>query len=67
VPLGIARAAIDGLIGVATKKAPSYTVRTLRDRSIVQSQLAQAEARLGAGRAFLYESLQEVWESATEG
>jgi alkylation response protein AidB-like acyl-CoA dehydrogenase len=67
IATGIARAAIDDLIDFATKKTPSYTAKTLRDRSVVQSQVAQAEAKLGAARAYLYESLQQVWDGAVEG
>jgi indole-3-acetate monooxygenase len=67
VPLGIARAAIDDLLELAAKKAPSYTATSLRDRTSVQSALGQAEAMLGAGRAYLYEALRDVWEKAQEG
>lgn len=67
IATGIARAMIDELFDLATRKTPSYTVKTLRDRSVAQSQVAQAEARLGAARAYLYEALQQVWSSAVQG
>jgi indole-3-acetate monooxygenase len=67
VPLGIARAAIDDLLELAARKAPSYTSTSLRDRTTVQSALGQAEATLGAARAYLYEALREVWEKALQG
>jgi alkylation response protein AidB-like acyl-CoA dehydrogenase len=67
VATGIARAAIDDLLDLATRKTPAYTGKTLRDRPIVQSQIAQAEAKLGAARAYLYEGLQQVWEGAMQG
>jgi len=67
VPLGIARAAIDDLLELAAKKAPSYTATALRDRTTVQFSLGQAEATLGAARAYFYEALREVWEKALEG
>ncbi len=65
--LGIARAAIDDLLGLATRKTPSYTASPLRDRTTVQAAVGEAEATLGAGRAYLYEALREIWDNALEG
>jgi len=67
VATGIARAAIDDLLNLAQRKTPSYTARPLRDRSNVQSLVGEAEATLGAGRAYLYEALREVWSEALQG
>ena len=65
--LGVARAAIDDLVGLAKRKTPQYTQSALGERPVVQAQVAQAEALLGAGRAYLHEALREVWDSATQG
>ena len=65
--LGIARAAIDELVDLAKKKTPHFTTTVLRERPLAQSQAAQAEALLGAGRAYLYEALREGWETAVRG
>lgn len=65
--LGIARAAIDELIELAQKKTPFYTMTTLRERPLAQSNAAQAEALWGSGRAYLYEALREGWETAVTG
>jgi len=62
--LGVARAAIQALIELATRKTPAYTTKTLKDRPAVQSQLAYAEATLGAVRAYLYEAFAEAWTEA---
>jgi alkylation response protein AidB-like acyl-CoA dehydrogenase len=62
--LGIARAAIEETIELVTKKTPAYTTKTLKDRAVVQSQLARAEARLGAGRAYFYDVFEQAWEEA---
>jgi indole-3-acetate monooxygenase len=67
VSLGIARAAIDDLIELAERKAPAYTVKTLKHRSNVQMSLGEAEALLGAARAYLYEALEEVWHRVCGG
>jgi alkylation response protein AidB-like acyl-CoA dehydrogenase len=66
-PLGIARAAIDDLLDLAGRKTPSYLATPLRDRITVQAAIGEAEATLGAGRAYLYEALREVWDKALEG
>lgn len=65
--LGIARAAIDGLIELATRKTPAYTQKTLRDRAVVQLQLARAEAALGAARAYLYGVWTDAWAHLIAG
>jgi indole-3-acetate monooxygenase len=62
--LGIARAAIEDVIELVTKKTPAYTSKTLKDRPVVQSQLARAEATLAAGRAYLYDVFEQAWEEA---
>jgi alkylation response protein AidB-like acyl-CoA dehydrogenase len=67
IPLGIARAALDELLALASKKTPSYTTKALRDRPVVQSQLAQAEARLGAARAYVYQTFDQIWHEAVKG
>jgi len=65
--LGMARAAIDALLDLAKTKTPNYTRTSLRERPTVQAQVARAEALLGAGRAYLHESLREGWETAVQG
>jgi indole-3-acetate monooxygenase len=65
--LGIARAAIDNLIALARTKTPSYTGSSLGQRQVVQRQVAEAEATLGAGRAYLYATFQETWDTAVQG
>ncbi len=65
--LGIARAAIDDLIQLATRKTPAYTLKTMRDRSVVQLQLAQAEVRLEAARAYLHTVFDDAWPDALNG
>lgn len=65
--LGIARAAIDGLVEITTKKTPAYTQKTLRDRAAVQTQLARAEAAVGAARAYLHGVFEAAWADAVAG
>ena len=61
VALGIARAAIDAFVDIATGKVPRFTSRTLRDRPFAQRAIARAEVRLRAGRALVFELLEAMW------
>jgi alkylation response protein AidB-like acyl-CoA dehydrogenase len=65
--LGVARAAIDALVELARIKTPSYTPTSLASRQVVQRQVAQAEATLGAGRAYLFATFQENWAAILRG
>jgi alkylation response protein AidB-like acyl-CoA dehydrogenase len=65
VALGTARAMLDGFIELAGKKAPRGLTR-LADSAVVQGDVARAEARLGAARAYLRETLQSVYASADD-
>jgi alkylation response protein AidB-like acyl-CoA dehydrogenase len=67
IATGVARAAIEELLQLASRKTPAYTGKPIRDRNVVQSQVAQAEATLSAARAYLYETLEEVWAQALRG
>jgi alkylation response protein AidB-like acyl-CoA dehydrogenase len=60
VAMGIARSTLDAFVALARDKVPFRGQRTLRDNNVVQSQVAQSEARLRAARAFLYDSLEEI-------
>ena len=67
VSLGIARSALDELTGLAQTKKPSLYAEVLADKAVVQVQLAQAEAALGGARAFLYDTVEEIWQSVCTG
>ena len=60
VAMGIARSTLDAFIELARDKVPFRGKKTLRDNNVVQSEVAQAEARLRAARALLYGSLEEI-------
>jgi alkylation response protein AidB-like acyl-CoA dehydrogenase len=62
VALGIARAMLDAFENLATRKAPRYLSR-LADNAVVQSNVAQMEARLGSARAYLVETLSDIWSA----
>jgi len=60
VAMGIARSALDAFVELARDKVPFRGKSALRDNNVVQSQVAQSEARLRSARAFLYQSLEEI-------
>jgi alkylation response protein AidB-like acyl-CoA dehydrogenase len=64
VALGIARSALDAFVELARDKIPRGAKSTLRDNNVIQAQVAQSEARLGAARAFLLGSLDDIWHEA---
>jgi len=59
--LGIARAAIDDFIQIAKQEGSTQSPTLLRDRSFVQSRVAEAEAMLNASRAYLIDALGRAW------
>ena len=65
--LGIARAAVDDSLDLIRNKIPNYTETILKDLQDVQMKLAEAEATLGAARAYVYSEVQSIWESAQKG
>ena len=60
VAMGIARSTLDAFVELAADKVPFRGKRTLRENNVVQSQVAQAEARLRSARVHLYQSLEEI-------
>lgn len=65
VTLGLARRAIDELVGLA-EKVPSGSSRTLAERPVVQADVARADAAVRGARAFLHEAAEECWDAARE-
>ena len=59
--------AIELVIELGNKKKPHYFAQTIGERPVVQSQVGEAEAMVGAARAYLHESVNEAYESALEG
>jgi len=57
VALGLGRAAIDAFSAIARDKKLPGGKKTIATRELVQVDVARAEARLGAARAYLYEQL----------
>lgn len=67
VTLGIARAAIDAGVELASAKTPMGSTVLLRDRPIAQFQIARAEALVRGARAVVFEAIREQWEEIKLG
>jgi alkylation response protein AidB-like acyl-CoA dehydrogenase len=67
VPLGIARHAIDAFIELAPTKTPVLSNAVLADHPVAQATLGRARATVGAGRAYLRDTLVELWERVEAG
>jgi alkylation response protein AidB-like acyl-CoA dehydrogenase len=65
VAMGLARSSLDAFIELARDKEPRASKRQVRDSGLVQVQVAQAEAQLGAARAFLLEALERAWAAVS--
>jgi len=66
VSMGIARGAYDAFIEIARDKVPRGAKGTLRENNVIQSQIAQCEARLKSARAYLRNVIAEMWEEAQQ-
>jgi alkylation response protein AidB-like acyl-CoA dehydrogenase len=67
VGLGVARRALDELVDLAHGKKPQYSSKTLAQSGFTQVEVARAEGRLRAARAFLLDELGSAWDSALAG
>ena len=67
VALGIARAALNELTALASSKMPSMSMAPLCAKPVMQVELARAEGTLGAARAYLYDTLDETWQTVVAG
>ena len=62
VAMGIAGAMLDAFKDLATRKSPRNLGR-LADNAVVQSNVAQMQARLDASRAYLVDTLSSIWSA----
>jgi alkylation response protein AidB-like acyl-CoA dehydrogenase len=61
VALGMARTCLEAFFELAGSKTPRAMPALLRDQSLVQVHVGQAEAALRSGRAFLMETVRDIW------
>ena len=67
IAVGIARAMLDAFNALARGKVAAAAVRPLRDSATVQANYALAEGALRSGRAFLRETVADVWQTLSAG
>jgi alkylation response protein AidB-like acyl-CoA dehydrogenase len=64
IALGIARAVMDAFINDVKDTTPRGASRTRGENHVIQSQVAQNEARLRSARMFLLGSVSDIWAEA---
>jgi alkylation response protein AidB-like acyl-CoA dehydrogenase len=62
VGLGLARGLIDAFLDLPATKISRGASKPLRENNVVQSQLAQSEAKWHSARAFLHNTLDEIYD-----
>ncbi len=67
VACGIARSALDCFIDMAKGKVIRGGKRPIGENAVVQSGLAQAEVNLRAARAYVLQSVAEIWSDLCAG
>jgi alkylation response protein AidB-like acyl-CoA dehydrogenase len=65
IALGIGQACFDAFVSTMRDTVPRGASRSRGANNVVQSEVAQAEARLRSSRAFLRGSLEEIWSGVT--
>ena len=66
VALGNARGALDALIDLVQNKRSQGSKKTLAERQIVQSDIAQLEAQWRSARAYLFDEIDRTWTSHSQ-
>jgi len=61
VGLGIARATMDAFLDLPATKTSRGASKPMRENNVVQSQVAQCEARWRSARAFLHNTWEQAW------
>jgi len=64
VALGIARGFLDAFLALAQEKKPRLVAEPIRENPVVQDEVAHAEARIGAARAYLVNAVERAWREA---
>jgi alkylation response protein AidB-like acyl-CoA dehydrogenase len=67
VALGIARGMLDALMALANEKTPRGFKTTMRMNAVIQTEIAEWEARLRSARMYILGTLAEAWEAAQQG
>ncbi len=67
VAIGIARAAIESFVELASAKSPLMAFSLLRNRESAQHKVAEATALVEASRAYAYRVIDDLWDTVAGG
>ena len=67
VAIGAAQGALDAIVDIAQDKVPLLAPASVATDPLFHSNLARADAGLGAGRALLHVTTERLWARATAG
>ena len=67
VALGIARGMLDALAALANEKTPRGYKSTMRMSAVIQTEIAELEARLRAARFYIHGTLEAAWRAVQQG
>ena len=62
IPLGVARQALDDATHMLSQKTEPLTGRPVRNSTRIKMAIAESEMRLGAARAYVFDTLERQWE-----
>lgn len=65
--LGVARAALDVTIELASNKTPNFMMQRVGSSQSVQRLLGRAEAKWRAARSYIYETVDDLWQHQLTG
>ncbi|HUA32292.1 MAG TPA: acyl-CoA dehydrogenase family protein [Candidatus Binataceae bacterium] len=67
IAIGIARHAIEALKDLAQSKKAVFSAHPIRERIAIQTDVARAEAIARSASAFLYQTVDQVWQCLASG
>ncbi len=67
VATGIARAAIEQFIKLASEKKPRASANLLQNRIDAQRAVAEAERLVGSARSYVFDTVSDLWETIEDG
>ena len=67
IALGIAQAAVDEFAASASTRSPRGSASALRESAVVQAEFAKATATIKSARAWLLQSVDDIWRMAESG
>jgi alkylation response protein AidB-like acyl-CoA dehydrogenase len=67
VALGIARGMLEAYVSLANEKTPRGYKSAMRMSAVVQTEVAELEARLRATRSYVFATMEAAWHAVQQG